>query len=101
MLPPLAEIAPGVHRVLAPNPSMMTGPGTNTYVVGETRFAVIDPGPAIARHIEKIIEKTNGCIDWILATHTHPDHSPGVRLLADETGAEVLGMPAPDGRHQS
>ena len=100
MLPTIAEIAPGVCRILAPNPSMMTGPGTNTYLVGENRFAVIDPGPAMPEHIEKILEKSAGCIDWILATHTHPDHSPGVAPLARKTGAEVLGMPAPDGPHQ-
>jgi len=95
-----AEIAPGVRRILAPNPSIMTGPGTNTYLVGSSRFAVIDPGPAIPEHIEKILEKSNSCIDWILATHTHPDHSPGVAALAARTGAAVFGMPAPAGPHQ-
>lgn len=100
MLPAYAEIAPGVRRVLAPNPSMMTGPGTNTYLVGETRFAVIDPGPLSARHTENILEKSEGCIDWILVTHTHPDHSPGVLALAQESAAPVYGMPAPEGRHQ-
>ncbi len=99
-LPRYAEIADGVFRLIAPNPSMMTGPGTNTYWVGKQNIAVIDPGPAIAEHIENIQAKTMGSIRWILATHTHPDHSPGVRLLAKATGAEVLGMPAPDGRHQ-
>lgn len=99
-LPRYAEIADRVFRLIAPNPSMMTGPGTNTYWVGKREIAVIDPGPAIAEHIENIQAKTMGYIRWILATHTHPDHSPGVRLLAKATGAEVLGMPAPDGRHQ-
>lgn len=100
MLPVFAEIAPGVRRIVAPNPSMMTGPGTNTYLVGENEIAVIDPGPAIAEHIENIIEKSNGYIRWILATHTHPDHSPAVASLAEATRAEVLGIPAPDGQHQ-
>jgi len=100
MLQPFAEIAPGVRRILAPNPSMMTGPGTNTYMVGENDIAVIDPGPAIDEHIDEIVEKSNGCVRWILATHTHPDHSPAVVSLASKTGAEVLGMPAPDGQHQ-
>ncbi|MEM7433157.1 MAG: MBL fold metallo-hydrolase [Pseudomonadota bacterium] len=99
-IPRYAEIAPGVRRLIAPNPSMMTGPGTNTYLIGESDVAVIDPGPALAGHIENIIEKSNGCIRWVLITHTHPDHSPGVRLLAKETGADVLGMSAPNGRHQ-
>lgn len=100
MLPAFAEIAPGVRRIVAPNPSMMTGPGTNTYLLGEQAVAVIDPGPLIAGHIENIVEKSTGSIQWILATHTHPDHSPGIVLLAEMTGAEVLGMPAPDGQHQ-
>ena len=99
-LPAYAELADGVRRIVAPNPSMMTGPGTNTYLLGNAEIAVIDPGPAIPEHINNIIEKTKGCIRWILATHTHPDHSPGVVSLADETGAEVLGMPAPIGAHQ-
>ncbi|MGI9219958.1 MAG: MBL fold metallo-hydrolase [Woeseiaceae bacterium] len=99
-LPAFAELRAGVRRVLAPNPSMMTGPGTNTYLLGSTDVAVIDPGPAIAAHIENIIAKAGGTIRWILATHTHPDHSPGVRLLARATEAEVLGMPAPEGQHQ-
>lgn len=100
MLPPFAEIAPGVRRIVAPNPSMMTGPGTNTYLVGENEIAVIDPGPAMPGHIKNIVEKSTGSIRWILATHTHPDHSPGVASLAEMTGAEVLGIPAPDGQHQ-
>ena len=79
---------------------MMTGPGTNTYLLGERQIAVIDPGPAIAEHLENIIEKSKPCIRWILVTHTHPDHSPGVRALAERSGAEVLGMPAPEGEHQ-
>jgi glyoxylase-like metal-dependent hydrolase (beta-lactamase superfamily II) len=99
-MPPFAQIAAGIRRIVAPNPSMMTGPGTNTYLVGENAVAVIDPGPAIPDHIENIIKKSTGYIEWILATHTHPDHSPGVRLLAEKTGAEVLGIPAPEGRQQ-
>ena len=99
-MPPFAELASGVRRIVAPNPSMMTGPGTNTYLLGDERVAVIDPGPAIPGHIENILEKSNGSIRWILATHTHPDHSPGVRLLAEKTNAEVLGIPAPEGRQQ-
>jgi glyoxylase-like metal-dependent hydrolase (beta-lactamase superfamily II) len=100
MLPAFAEIAPGVRRIVAPNPSMMTGPGTNTYLVGEREVAVIDPGPAMPEHIKNIVEKSTGPIRWILATHTHPDHSPGVAQLAELTGAEVFGIPAPDGQHQ-
>jgi glyoxylase-like metal-dependent hydrolase (beta-lactamase superfamily II) len=97
---PFAELATGVRRIVAPNPSMMTGPGTNTYLLGKAAVAVIDPGPAIPQHIENILEKSEGSIRWILATHTHPDHSPGVRMLAAATAAEVLGIPAPEGAHQ-
>lgn len=99
-LPEFAEIADGIHRVLAPNPSMMTGPGTNTYMFGADEVAILDPGPALPAHTDNILARASGTIRWILATHTHPDHSPGVRLLAKRTGAEVIGMPAPAGRHQ-
>ena len=95
------DLAPGVpkqldrwvRRVIAPNPGVMTGPGTNTYFVGN---AVIDPGPAIASHVEKILEQ--GPIKWILCTHTHQDHSPAATLLKAATGAQVLGRPAPAGQ---
>ena len=99
-LPRSATLAPGVRRLLAPNPSMMTGPGTNTYLFGEREIAVVDPGPAMTRHVEAILDYAGGSIRWILATHTHPDHSPAVALLAERTGAEVLGRPAPEGAHQ-
>lgn len=99
-LPPYTELAPGVRRIVAPNPSMMTGPGTNTYLFGEREVAVVDPGPRLRIHVDDIVRKAAAPIRWILATHTHPDHSPGVRLLAEKTGAEVLGLPAPEGEHQ-
>jgi glyoxylase-like metal-dependent hydrolase (beta-lactamase superfamily II) len=99
-MPAFAEIAPGVRRLLAPNPSMMTGPGTNTYLIGDNEVAVLDPGPASVEHIENILLQSSGSIRWILATHTHPDHSPGVASLAEKTSAEVLGIAAPDGEHQ-
>jgi glyoxylase-like metal-dependent hydrolase (beta-lactamase superfamily II) len=97
---PLVELAPGIRRLLAPNPSLMTGPGTNTYLLGERAVAVIDPGPDHAAHRDAILAAAGAPIRWILATHTHPDHSPGVAALAGWTGAEVLGRPAPAGPHQ-
>jgi len=99
-MPHFAELADGLRRIVAPNPSMMTGPGTNTYLIGKNEIAVIDPGPLLPDHIADIRDKAGGDIRWILATHSHPDHSPGVARLAEMTGAEVLGMPAPNGEHQ-
>jgi glyoxylase-like metal-dependent hydrolase (beta-lactamase superfamily II)/8-oxo-dGTP pyrophosphatase MutT (NUDIX family) len=96
------EIVPGtvvqlserVRRITAPNPGMMTGPGTNTYLVGDasTGVAVIDPGPADASHVTRIVEAAAGPIRWILCTHTHMDHSPGAALLRERTGAATYGM---------
>jgi len=84
-----------VTRVIAPNPGMMTGPGTNTYLVGERELAVIDPGPAIDSHIQAVLAAGAGRIRWVLTTHTHRDHSPAARAVAAATGAQVLGRPAP------
>jgi glyoxylase-like metal-dependent hydrolase (beta-lactamase superfamily II) len=96
----ITELAPGVRRLLAPNPSMMTGPGTNTYLLGSEEIAVIDPGPLIPEHINAIRKLAAAPIKWILVTHTHPDHSPAAALLAEATGAEKIGRTAAQGRHQ-
>lgn len=100
VMQPYSELAPGIRRIVAPNPSMMTGPGTNTYLLGKNEIAVLDPGPVIDGYAAKIRDKADGNIRWILATHSHPDHSPGVAQLAEMTGAEVLGMSPPNGKHQ-
>jgi glyoxylase-like metal-dependent hydrolase (beta-lactamase superfamily II) len=94
----LVTLADGVRRLIAPNPGMMTGPGTNTYLIGTAALAVIDPGPAIDSHLQAIAAAGN--VRWILVSHTHPDHSPGARRLAELTGAKTIGIPAPDGQHQ-
>ena len=99
-LPQRAQVATGIRRLLAPNPSAMTGPGTNTYLVGASAIAVIDPGPAIDSHIDAIVDYADAPIRWVLVTHTHPDHSPAAGRLAARCDAELLGMPAPDGPHQ-
>jgi glyoxylase-like metal-dependent hydrolase (beta-lactamase superfamily II) len=99
-MPAFTQLAPGVRRLVAPNPSMMTGPGTNTYLFGVEEVAVLDPGPVIDSHLQTIQETANGPIRWVLVTHTHPDHSPAALELARLTGAELVGRPPPDGQHQ-
>ena len=99
-MPRFTELAPGVRRLVAPNPSLMTGPGTNTYLIGAREVAVLDPGPIIDSHLDRICELAGGPVRWVLVTHTHPDHSPGAAVLADAVGAELMGMPAPPGEHQ-
>lgn len=94
------ELRPGIRRLVAPNPSIMTGPGTNTYLFGSEEIAVLDPGPMIDSHIEAIIELADAPIGWILVTHTHPDHSPAANVLAQITGGELIGRPTPEGPHQ-
>jgi glyoxylase-like metal-dependent hydrolase (beta-lactamase superfamily II) len=86
-----------VRRILAPNPGMMTGPGTNTYLVGVEELAVIDPGPDVVGHVEAVAAAGGGRIRWILVTHTHPDHSPAALSLARATGATCLGFASRDG----
>jgi glyoxylase-like metal-dependent hydrolase (beta-lactamase superfamily II) len=90
------EVTPYVRRVLAPNPSVFTGPGTNTYLIGEDQLAVIDPGPDDEGHLDAVAAAGAGRIRWILVTHTHPDHAPGAAGLKERTGAEVLGFDARD-----
>jgi glyoxylase-like metal-dependent hydrolase (beta-lactamase superfamily II) len=81
-----------VWRVTARNPGAMTGPGTNSYLVGAgDQWAVIDPGPADARHIQALVDAAPGPIRYILVTHTHRDHSPGATPLKAATGALLLG----------
>jgi len=90
------RLDPFVTRIIAPNPGMMTGPGTNTYLVGESELAVIDPGPAIDSHIAAVLAAGAGRIRWVLCTHTHMDHSPAARAIKAATGAVVIGRPAPE-----
>src|ERR1700743_316385 len=81
-----------VTRVIAPNPGIMTGPGTNTYLVGDRELAVIDPGPEDARHIGAIVAAGAGRIRWILCTHTHLDHASAAASLKKATGAQIAAM---------
>lgn len=92
----VVRVSPLVRRVLAPNPGIYTGPGTNTYLVGADQLAVIDPGPVDDGHLDAVAAAGAGRIRWIFATHTHPDHAPGAARLAERTGAEILGYDARD-----
>lgn len=84
-----------VQRLTAPNPGRMTGPGTNTYIIGEPgAYAVIDPGPDDPIHIERIAALVGRDLKYILCTHAHPDHSPGAAPLKAITGAPILGAPS-------
>ncbi len=85
-------LSPGVRRIVAPNPSPMTYRGTNTYLLGETELAVIDPGPASQKHLNAILSAVppGAQISHIIVTHTHLDHSPLAQPLAQATGAPIL-----------
>jgi glyoxylase-like metal-dependent hydrolase (beta-lactamase superfamily II) len=88
-----SALSPLVRRVVANNPSLMTGAGTNTYLVGIDEVAVIDPGPDLAKHIDAIIGASmRERVRWVLLTHTHPDHWPAAAKLAKKTGAEIAGF---------
>ncbi|HEY1831376.1 MAG TPA: MBL fold metallo-hydrolase [Acidimicrobiales bacterium] len=93
------ELAPGLVRLTAPNPGLMTGPGTNTYLVGQGELAVVDPGPLSEEHTAAIaaVASTRGVIRSIVVTHTHIDHAPGAAALAEQTGAEVIGFGPAEG----
>ena len=87
-----------VQRLTAPNPGVMTGPGTNSYLVGEpaTGYIVIDPGPADAEHLDKLWRAAGGDIRLIVCTHSHPDHSPGALPLQARCAHKppILGLPS-------
>ncbi len=92
-----SALSPLVRRIVAHNPGPMTGPGTNTYLVGIDEIVVIDPGPDDADHLDAIAGCGGDRIRWIVCTHTHEDHWPGVAGLKERTGAEVLAFDARDG----
>jgi glyoxylase-like metal-dependent hydrolase (beta-lactamase superfamily II) len=88
-----SALSPLVRRIVAPNPSLMTGPGTNTYLVGIDEVAVVDPGPDDPGHIRAIIGASMlERVRWVLLTHTHLDHAPGAKRLRDMTGAPILAF---------
>ncbi len=86
------EVEPHLRRIVAGNPSMYTGWGTGTYLLGRGSVAVIDPGPDDAAHVAAILEAVRGeQVAYVLVTHTHADHSPASRAVAAATGATVVG----------
>ena len=91
-----SALSPLVRRIVAPNPGLMTGPGTNTYLVGIDDVAVIDPGPDDDGHLDAIIGGAmRERIRWVLLTHTHPDHWPAARKLLAATNATLAAAARP------
>jgi len=96
------QVGPSIVRITAPNPSVMTGPGTNSYIVGDRELVLVDPGPEIESHISLLTDAVRGRIAWIVCTHTHLDHSPAARHIKAATGAKIAGRAtAQDGRQDS
>ena len=88
----LITAEPGIARLLAPNPSSFTFTGTQVHFVGGSELAIIDPGPDIPQHVDALVAALAGRpVSAILVTHTHRDHSPASRALAQATGAPIVG----------
>lgn len=88
----LEQLEPGIGRVLAHNPSAFTYYGTQTYLIGTDEVAVVDPGPDIPEHVDALEKAIGGRpVAAILCTHTHRDHSPASRPLAERTSAPIIG----------
>jgi len=88
----LEALEPGIARVLAHNPSAFTYYGTQTYLLGERALVVIDPGPDLPEHLDALGQAIAGRrVAAIMCTHTHRDHSPAARPLAERTGAPIIG----------
>ena len=86
------QVAPAVRRVIARNPGPFTLYGTGTYIVGTGSVAVIDPGPDMSEHFDALMAELEGeKVTHIVITHTHSDHSPLSRRLADATGGLICG----------
>jgi len=90
----LVRLSARVQRLVAPNASLMTGPGTNTYVIGSPPVAVLDPGPDDPDHLARLRAAAPG-LRFVFVTHTHRDHSCGARALADAAGVPIVGLPPP------
>ena len=88
----LTRVSPMVRRLVAPNASPFTFNGTCTYIVGQGKSRIVDPGPGDDLHLAALLAAVDGGrVDAILVTHTHRDHSVGVNKLRAATGAQVIG----------
>ena len=88
----LEQLEPGIARVLAHNPSAFTYFGTQSYLLGEHEVAVVDPGPDLPEHLDALSDAIGDRkLIAIMCTHTHRDHSPAARPLAERTGAPIIG----------
>jgi glyoxylase-like metal-dependent hydrolase (beta-lactamase superfamily II) len=87
------DLAPGVARIVANNPSPFTFKGTNTYLVGTTDLALIDPGPDDPAHFDATMKAIAGRrVSHVLITHTHRDHTDGLPRILSATGAVTCGF---------
>jgi glyoxylase-like metal-dependent hydrolase (beta-lactamase superfamily II) len=92
------QVAPMLRRIVARNPSPFTWHGTGTYIIGQGKVAVVDPGPHLADHVDALLAALDGeTVTHLLVTHTHRDHSPACRPVQAATGARTYGF----GRHGS
>ncbi|WP_245410957.1 MBL fold metallo-hydrolase [Microvirga flavescens] len=90
-----ARLSPLVRRIVAGNPGPITFTGTCSYIVGNGRVAIIDPGPDLADHVEALLNAVRGeTVTHILVSHTHRDHSPAARAIKEATGALIVGCSA-------
>jgi glyoxylase-like metal-dependent hydrolase (beta-lactamase superfamily II) len=88
----LDQLEPAIARVLAHNPSAFTYYGTQTYLIGNCEVAIVDPGPDLPEHLDALDQAIGGRrVVAIMCTHTHRDHSPAARPLADRSGAPIIG----------
>ena len=88
----LEQLEPRIARLLAHNPSAFTYYGTQTYLLGEQELAIVDPGPDLPEHLDALVEAIGGRpVAAIMCTHTHRDHSPAARPLAERIGAPIIG----------
>lgn len=96
------QVSPKIRRVIARNPGPFTLYGTGTYIVGQGNVAVIDPGPELQEHFEALISALKGeRVTHIVITHTHADHSPLSRRLAEKTGGLICGYDADSARPEA